>query len=113
MKATFNNRQFQFWYYRVSHGELLVRSPRDRSHPLNIDVCFAGVEYVELPRLLPEMQVDEPCDDDLERLGRRFAKLIRRDNVTVLESLGQRYLVVAAAAKIVENELDIFDLPFD
>jgi hypothetical protein len=38
MKTTFDDRRFQFWQYRVSHGELLVRSPKDAAHPRNVDL---------------------------------------------------------------------------
>jgi hypothetical protein len=50
MKASFDKRKFQFWQYRVSHGEVLVRSPKDAAHPRNVDLMFVGVEYVDLPR---------------------------------------------------------------
>jgi hypothetical protein len=72
MKTTFAGRRFQFWQYRVRHGELLVRSPKDAAHPRNVDLMFAGVEYVDLPRFLPDLEVDEPEDEDLSRAQLRL-----------------------------------------
>jgi hypothetical protein len=112
MKTTFAGRKFQFWQYSVSHGELLVRSPKDAAHPRNADIMFAGVEYVDLPRFLADLEVDEPSDEDLARAEERLGKPVGRQSVVVLKSQGRHYLVVAAAAKAVASDMDIFDSPF-
>ncbi len=112
MKAKFAARNFQFWQYRVSHGELLVRSPKDAVCPRNADLMFAGVEYVDLPRFLPSMEVEEPNNDDLARARERVGKPVERGSVFVLRSHGRHYIVVAAAVKMVESEMDIFESPF-
>jgi hypothetical protein len=112
MKTTFAGRRFQLWQYRVSHGELLVRSPKDAAHPRNADLMFAGVEYVDLPRFLPDLEVDEPEDEDLSRAQERLGKPVERQTVVVLKSQGRHYVVVAAAVKAVESDMDIFDSPF-
>jgi hypothetical protein len=41
-----SDRYFQLWEYQVSHGMLLLRSPRSPEHQTNLDVLFHGVEYV-------------------------------------------------------------------
>jgi hypothetical protein len=46
---TLTGRYFQVWEFRVSHQQLLLRSPHDEQHPLCIDVIFAGVDYFALP----------------------------------------------------------------
>jgi hypothetical protein len=112
MKTSFVGRKFQFWQYRVSHGELLVRSPKDAVHPRNVDLMFAGVEYVDLARFLPDLEVDEPNNEDMTRAQERLGKSVERQNVIVLKSQGRHYVVVAAAVKVVESEMDIFDSPF-
>jgi hypothetical protein len=112
MKTGFIGRRFQFWQYRVSHGELLVRSPKDAAHPRNVDVMFVGVEYVDLPRFLPDLEVDEPNDDDVARAEERLGKPVERQWVVVLKSQGRRFVVVAAAVQAVESEMEIFDTPF-
>lgn len=112
MKTTFDGRRFQFWQYRVSHGELLVRSPKDASHPRNVDLMFVGVEYVDLPRFLPDLEIDEPEEPDIARAQERVGKPVERQSVIVLMSQGRRHIVVAAAMKAVESDMDIFDSPF-
>ncbi len=113
MKASFVGRSFQFWQYHVSHGELLVRSPRDDAHPRNIDLMFVGVEYVDLPRHLPGLEIDDPEDIDMARAQARLGKHVELRTVTILKSHERRYMVIAAAMQIVENDMDIFDSPFE
>lgn len=112
MKTTFDGRTFQFWQYRVSHGELLIRSPKDAAHPRNVDLMFVGVEYVDLPRFLPDLEIDEPEAPDLARAQERLGKSVELESVLVLKSQGRRHIVIAAAVKTVENDMDIFDSPF-
>lgn len=112
MKKSFAGREFQFWLYRVSHGELLVRSPKDAVHPRNIDLMFAGVEYVDLPRSLPALEVDEPKEADLARAQERLGRPLDRQSVVVLESHGRRYVVVAPVVRLAETDMEIFESPF-
>ena len=114
MTKTFPGRAFQLWEYRVSHGMLLVRSPKDATHSVNVDVMLSGVVYVELPRHLPELELDEPLGEEVERaratLGGR--RLERGEHVFVFQCQGRRHLVIAAGVSTEENELDIFDSQF-
>jgi len=112
MKTTFAGRKFQFWEYRVSHGELLVRSPKGAGSSFNVDLMFVGVEYVDLPRFLPELEVDEPTEDDLLRAKERLGKAVEKRSTTVLKCQGRRHVVVATAVSVSENDMDIFDSPF-
>jgi len=113
MRRKFAGRVFQLWHYRVSHGELLIRSPRDDEHPRNMDVMFAGVDYLEAPRFLPNLEIDEASDDDVARAGKRLGRSVEARDVIVLKSEGRRFLVVAAAMNTAESDMDIFDNPFD
>jgi len=61
---------------------------------------------------LADLEVDEPNDGDLTRAEERLGKAVERPSVFVLKSQGRHYLVVAAAAKAVESNMDIFDCPF-
>ena len=112
MFKEFNDRKFQFWHYRVSHGELLVRSPKGINESKNIDVIFQGVEYVELPRFLPKMVVGKSNNTDLHYISSKLDKSIDLSKVFVLLSEQKRFYVVASIMKIDENEFDMFELPF-
>lgn len=108
----FPSRMFQTWQFRVSHGELLIRSPKGANHSTNIDLVFVGVEYMDLPRHLGEVEVHEPDEIDLSFIRERLRKQDSSDKIFVLTSDSRRYRVVAAALKISENELGIFESPF-
>lgn len=51
-----SSRRFQLWEYRVSHGSLLIRSPRCPQERTNIDVIFDGAKY----RLSPDAARSRP-----------------------------------------------------
>lgn len=38
MIVSYPNRRFQIWEYRISHGFLLIRSPRNASVETNADI---------------------------------------------------------------------------
>jgi hypothetical protein len=73
---------------------------------------FAGVEYVDLPRFLPDLEVDESNDEDRARTQERLGRPVDPQSVVVLASQGRRYIVVAAAVRFTESEMDIFESPF-
>ncbi len=100
---------FEVWEFRVSHEQLLLRSPRTKGQPRNIDVIFGGVDYMELPSKLGEIQIAVPTDADLARVRGAYKADVRPDWVRVLVSKDRRYVVVAAGMKIFENDLDLFE----
>lgn len=110
MIAIFRDRKFQLWEYKVSHGSLLIRSPKSPSETNNIDLIFAGVEFVQLPRHLDGIVVEEGNKSDLA-LSTKLT-LRSTSKVFVISSAGERHLIAAVAIKICENEVDIFDSPF-
>lgn len=73
---------------------------------------FVGVKYMDLPRFLRGLEVEEPNDADVSLIRERLDKLGSEDRIFVIISNNRRYHVVAAALQILENELDIFDSPF-
>ena len=104
---------FQTWEFKVSHGHLLIRSPKTPECPTNIDLMFVAVEYIDLPRHLRGLEMEEPNEADISVIRERLGKPIGSEySIFVIISDSRRYHVVAAALKISENELDIFDSPF-
>ncbi len=104
-------RNFQLWEYNVSHGSLLIRSPKKGDHKYNIDVKFYGVEFVSVPRHLEHIAIVNASNEEIQYLKNLIGKSI--ENVFVLKSAKARHLVAAAGIKVDENELDIFDSPFN
>lgn len=105
------NRRFQLWEYRVSHGALLIRSPKGPDAETNIDFVFSGVEYVACPRMLRGMELGTVIPEDTDRIVDNFGPVTAPDQVFVLVSAGARHLVVASSCIIRENMDDIFDIP--
>jgi hypothetical protein len=114
MSAFTRGRQFQLWEYRVSHGSLLIRSPAGPGRETSVDIICTGLEYLAAPRHLDEITVSEATQIELDRLqkilGSRFSPPLR---AWALESLGERFLIVAASLKVQEHLGDIFESPFD
>ncbi|PTY02774.1 hypothetical protein DB347_22770 [Opitutaceae bacterium EW11] len=105
MKST---RVFQTWEFRVSHGQLLIRSPKGKSDPTNQDVIFHGVEFMEIPRYFSGLEVADATEEETRKVAMKIPDRIKKVKVFVLISANQRSLVAAAAFKQSENELDIF-----
>jgi len=113
MTQNYSARRFQLWEYKVSHGGLLIRSPRGTSNATSIDLIFDGVEWVSCPRLLRGVEIAEPSRDDLHRLEEVYGPVSLPNRLFVLSSEGRRHLVVASSLKIVEHANDIFESPFE
>jgi hypothetical protein len=43
-----SDRSFQVWAYSVSHGQLLIRSPKSEATPENIDLAFVGAADIRV-----------------------------------------------------------------
>lgn len=103
------NRRFQIWFYSVSLGKLLLRSvDQDK----NIDIYFMDLKYLELPGVLNGITILEPQPEDIEYLSAKTN--VKNQKITVLLSEGKRYYVVSGVkAKVMENHLEMFELPFE
>jgi hypothetical protein len=53
------NRQFQMWYFGVSHGRLLLRSPKANTHRTRVDIVFRGVVHLNLSTVVTDLSVEE------------------------------------------------------
>lgn len=77
MKKLFGGRGFQFWHYKVSRGELLLRSPKNDNNSKNIDIMFFDVIYVELPRFLPNLEIGEVKNEDVFYIKAKIDSLVK------------------------------------
>ena len=107
----YSERCFQLWEYHVSHGRMLIRSPKSQNSK-NIDLIFAGVEFVSIPRLLKGLRLDKPTAEDIEYVADALGKPIAPSKVIVLLSSNKRYYVVASGIMVDETNCDIFESPF-
>jgi hypothetical protein len=114
-----SDRTFKVWEYQISHGQLLIRSPKapaTRMSPeslTNIDLVCLGVEYMAVPRVLHGLELLPPTPDEIRHLEGLLGKAIVPDNIKVLASDGKRFTVVASSVSLSENDWDIFESPFE
>lgn len=104
------NRRFQLWYYTVSHGQMLLRSKGNKEES-NLDIYFADVLYVELPMTLDGIEILETTQQDIDYITQKIGATDKK--ITVLMSENHKYYVVSTIMKIIENNLGMFELPFD
>jgi hypothetical protein len=118
VETSFKNRAFQLWEYQVSHGQLLIRSPKapatetSPERRTNVDLVCLGVDYMAVPRHLHGLELAQPTSEELRHLEVLLGKAVAPDNVKVLASEGKRFPVVAASFSFSENDWDIFESPF-
>ena len=113
MEPSFSKRHFQLWEYKVSHGSLLIRSPKTQELETNVDLICVGVEYFEMPRHLREFAMKAASVQEIARLSDILNKQLKSSSVRIIVSEGRRFPIVAAGFKISENDSDIFQSPFD
>lgn len=103
-------RVFKLWYYTVSHGQMLLRSKATEGKS-NIDIYFGDVEYIEIPTKINEIEILQTTQADIDYIMQRIVNTDKR--ITVISSESRRYYVVSSVVKVLENVLDMFELPFD
>jgi hypothetical protein len=112
MIGSFPHRRFQLWEYHVSHGSMLIRSPRGPENATTVDLVFVGVEYVSAPRHLRGLELVDATAEDVSRATTAIGRPIENSRVYVLKVGDQRHLVVAVSGRLDENTHDMFDSPF-
>lgn len=108
-------RSFQLWEYRVSHGELLIRSPADDTHDRNVDILFTGVRLIMAPRRLREIQIVPPSTVDFQVASHQLGEAVAAEDLVVIRGATVNHYVVAAKAWIADggDSLAMFANPFD
>lgn len=109
MRLLESGRRFRLWEFRVSHNQLLVRSPRNDDAATNTDVVFTGVVFMELPTDFDGLRIAEGDSSRLDRIPALEGRRTRGMKVYILTSAGREHLIVAASATVSENELDLFE----
>jgi hypothetical protein len=58
-------REFKLWDYKVSHKQLLLRSPRTPTIATNIDIVFWDVSYIAISTILNGLTLAKASLDDV------------------------------------------------
>ncbi len=104
------NRVFRLWYYTVSHQQMLLRSVGN-NEMCNLDIYFGDVLYIELPVEMNKILIQKTTQEDIDYITQRIGNTDK--TITVLMSGNHKYFVVSSIMKVVENNLSLFELPFD
>ncbi|MBW6421288.1 hypothetical protein KX729_07530 [Rhizobium sp. XQZ8] len=111
-----SSRNFQIWFYHVTHGRLLIRSPNTGIHgeTTNIDLTFHAVVYLAVPRLLNSLSFVEPFDSELRQITKALARALEdHEKIWVLKTKESRALIVASHLKLEEHTGECMLNPFE
>lgn len=110
-KRYFENRKFKLWFYHMSHGEAVIRSPKNMHFENNIDIYFGDIQYIEMPTTMLELSLVEATESDMMYLAKKIGKSVQSNNITVLLSGKCRFYIVSSVFSIIENSLEFNELP--
>jgi len=80
--------RFQVWSYSVSHGQLLLRSPKSRERATQVDILFKNVASMQLPAMFDDIEIRKVRADELpsapqlgalESMGREIYRITGRN----------------------------------
>lgn len=95
----------QVWLYTVSHGQLLLRRPKDLNHPRRLELLFKDVIEVHLVRSFINLRVVEMGRDKFD-LSSSVPELHRIFKLTGDNAVGY---VVAGVVVFAEDDLEYYD----
>jgi hypothetical protein len=108
------DRPFQVWEYVVSHRQLLLRSPKSRSSPTNIDLVFRGVRVMHLRHSYPAIRLRRASAEEQEAIERAAGG--PESHVTAHLLLGDGLndgFVLCVSFEVRENTLDLHQTGLD
>lgn len=113
MNNIYFEREFKFWFYQISHSEVIIRSPKNEEDMLyhNIDIYIGAVEYLEIPFQFDGLRITEATKEDVDYICLKLGKSVPGERVIVLISENKKYYIVASVFKILENDLNEDELP--
>lgn len=76
-----------------------------------MDIYFGDVSYIEIPMEMEGIQILKTEKEDIDYIASKFGNIDK--SITVLMSKSHKYYVVSSVMKIFENDLSMFELPFD
>lgn len=108
MNDLYFERKFEFWFYQISHGEVIIRSPKNEDDMLyhNIDISIGAVKYLELPFQFDGLRITEAKKEDVDYICLKLGKSVPEKEIIVLISKNKKYYIVASYYKILENDLN-------
>ena len=92
----------EWWLYTVSHGQLLLRRPKNPDYPRNLDILFKNVAEAHLVAFFDNLRVLEvgPGEAGFENAAAGKRKLFR---LVGENAVGH---IIAGAVVFAEDDLD-------
>lgn len=75
-----------------------------------MDIYFGDVSYIEIPTKINEIEILQTSQEDIDYIVHRIGNTNKI--ITVLSSESRKYYVVSSVVEVLENGLNMFDLPF-
>ncbi len=108
-----SDRAFQIWTYSVSHGQLLVRSPKSKKYPTNVDVSFFGVKLIDLSTGFIGLTIEDASPEEITAAQHRLREPSWIGRVYRLTSESRKFFVAAVDIQVSENSLDFRETELD
>jgi hypothetical protein len=114
-----SDRTFKIWEYQISHGQLLIRSPKAPATSTspefltNVDLICLDVEYMAIPRILNGLELLEPTWEEIQNIEGLLDRKIDSEKIKILVSSRKRFPLVAFSLSFSENDWDIFESPIE
>ena len=114
-----SDRTFKIWEYQISHGQLLIRSPKAPATSTspefltNVDLICLDVEYMAIPRILNGLELLEPTWEEIQNIEGLLDRKIDSEKIKILVSSRKRFPLVAFSVSVSENDWDIFESPIE
>jgi hypothetical protein len=103
-KFKFRGR-FQVWSYSTSHGQLLLRSPKSKDRPSQIDVLFKNVAAIHLPAVFDD--IDIKIIQSAELMSQPQVGALQMSGREIFQVIGQNVDGYVVAGIVVANEGDL------
>lgn len=103
-----SDRRFQVWGYTVSHGQLLLRSNKDRHEATRVDLLFKNVTIMKLPSYFKGLTVSESTVEAIG-LGDHQAEWTLNQKVYRLRAQGFEGYVVAGFMDVHEDDKEYYE----
>lgn len=102
------NREFTLWKYRVSHGQLLLRSVPTDVEPSRLEILFRNVFALQMTTEMEGISIRSSLDSETaqieDSIGVEIGKIGLK--VFILESVTSRGYVVASSCDSAEDDGD-------
>ena len=109
--SVLKSRKFRLWYYSSSHSMALIRSPKNKDNPDNIDIIFPSVDHIDCLENLGEITIEQGNETDRQYLESRLGKAVDiRDITAVISENGRFYILSKCAPQICINSLEYTEL---